>query len=374
MEVRPCTAVLARQRTASGGGRLFFPFPADRRASPPHDLQGKDLTRVALPVTIFAPESFLERITSYWTFAPIFLQKAAAEKDAVERFKHVIAFAVAGLPFTTTQRKPFNSTLGETHEAMFTDGSMLYLEQICHHPPISQWQMDGPKDAYKYYGQCLFHASFRGNVIKGQQKGPNVVEFPDGTKITWQLPAIKISGVMWGARVVNFEGSIMFKDEKNNLACELQFNPDAQGFLKSMFSRSKAPAADTVRGDVFSFDPAAKPNKKGKLEPTAVHCTAEGSWISSLKFGDETVWDINVTETFKSVPVDDPLPSDSRFREDLIALKEGDLDRAQELKELIESTRRYEARLRSEAKKEEKKMAKKAPKTADVPAGKMLEA
>jgi len=37
----------------------------------------------------------------------------AAETDALERFKKVITFYVAGIHLTSTQRKPFNPILGQ---------------------------------------------------------------------------------------------------------------------------------------------------------------------------------------------------------------------------------------------------------------------
>lgn len=41
-------------------------------------------------------------------------------------------------------RKPFNPILGETFQAVLSDGSKVFLEQISHHPPISAFQLDGP--------------------------------------------------------------------------------------------------------------------------------------------------------------------------------------------------------------------------------------
>ena len=48
------------------------------------------------------------------------------------------------------------------------------------------------------------------------------------------------------------------------------------------------------------------------------------------------------------VPVPDPLPSDCRYREDLVALKAGDLERAQRAKEYLENVQRYCAKLRKQ--------------------------
>lgn len=52
---------------------------------------------------------------------------------------------VAGLQHVfQSWRKPFNPILGETFQAVLSDGSEIFLEQISHHPPISAYQLDGP--------------------------------------------------------------------------------------------------------------------------------------------------------------------------------------------------------------------------------------
>jgi len=54
----------------------------------------------------------------------------------------------------------------------------VYCEQSSHHPPASNFQVLPPDDAYRLYGFGIFSAHWKGNVIHGLQKGPNLVEFP----------------------------------------------------------------------------------------------------------------------------------------------------------------------------------------------------
>eukprot|EP00474_Spongospora_subterranea_P001471 CRZ01929.1 hypothetical protein [Spongospora subterranea] len=67
-----------------------------------------NIISVSLPVRIFEPRSFLGRLSDGWSCAPILLRKAALQTDPVERFKYVIAFAIAGLHVNIRQWKPFN--------------------------------------------------------------------------------------------------------------------------------------------------------------------------------------------------------------------------------------------------------------------------
>jgi hypothetical protein len=42
---------------------------------------------------------------------------------------------------------------GETLQVDFSDGSKGYLEQTCHHPPITSFKLDGPQSLYEYWSE-----------------------------------------------------------------------------------------------------------------------------------------------------------------------------------------------------------------------------
>jgi hypothetical protein len=327
-------------------------------------MEGKDLTRVSLPVQIFEPRSFLERVTDYWCYMPRFLPAAAACQDPLERFKLVVAFGMAGLFNTSKQKKPFNPILGETFEASFEDGTALFLEQSSHHPPVTQYQAIGPHGSFQYSGNIQFHAAFRGNSLRGQWSGLSRVTFRDGTEIDWEIPPCTIRGIMWGTRRFNYVDTVTFRDARNGLECHIAFNPDQRGFLKSMFSRAPKPRADAFRGEITRVPPAAPGGGARRAPPPSKAtqgakpvCVVEGSWISHLEIAGRRVWDTSFPKSQVILPRD-PLPSDPRFREDLAALSREDLEASRELKIMLEEKQRYDTRLRKDAKKARKKAAK----------------
>ncbi len=69
--------------------------------------------------------------------------------------------------------KPFNPVLGETYQAHFPGGTSLFSEQVSHHPPVTQFQLVGPGGLFHYHGHHEYVATFKPNVIVGQQLGPN---------------------------------------------------------------------------------------------------------------------------------------------------------------------------------------------------------
>ncbi|KAL9652259.1 hypothetical protein ABK040_011919 [Willaertia magna] len=319
-------------------------------------LEGKDLVSVSLPVYVFEPRSFLQRLPDLWCFHRL-LNQASEEVDPVNRFVKVIGFAVSGLHQMCIAKKPFNPILGETFEAEFVHENnnekdiKVYLEQTSHHPPITAYELTG--ESFRMHGYCGYLASIRGNALKGGQTGPTYIDFKDGSTIEYDQPFIWLKGVCWGQRILDYYGKMTFTDKKNGLSCDLVFNPDEKGFISSFFSSQKTPS-DFLRGEI-------KKNDK-------VIGVVEGSWLGIVQYFADTTIELleknsksskymnNLTkqEVFNignlvpkyAKPSDDPLPSDSRFRQDAIFLAQGDVKKSQEWKEILENKQRKERQLR----------------------------
>eukprot|EP01087_Luapelamoeba_hula_P017794 TRINITY_DN5639_c0_g1_i2.p1 TRINITY_DN5639_c0_g1~~TRINITY_DN5639_c0_g1_i2.p1 ORF type:complete len:398 (-),score=72.38 TRINITY_DN5639_c0_g1_i2:172-1365(-) len=318
----------------------------------------KNLTSISFPVSVFEPRSYLERIADGWWAAPAFLSKAAEATDPVDRFKWVITFAIAGFHNTCAQLKPFNPILGETYQATFGDGTQIYCEQSSHHPPVSNFLVVGPNQTWRLYGYGEWSASFRVNTVKGHQRGPHTVEFSDGTRITYNLPWMNVHGIIMGERIIEYEGPMAFRDEKNGLACDIEMNPkqDGGGFLSSWFSKAKLPT-DYFKGNIVRV----KPEKK-KGDEDDVICDVQGTWLGAVEFGDgQRTWEFQGDYTvYEPIRTPEPLPSDCRYREDCYFLMVGDMERSQEAKTAYEVQQRAEAALRKEGEKAAKVQAKKS--------------
>lgn len=62
-------------------------------------IAGKSIMDISLPIKIFDKQSFLEKISNFMKYAPIFLEKAANIGEdqpnyALERFKNVVAYSL----------------------------------------------------------------------------------------------------------------------------------------------------------------------------------------------------------------------------------------------------------------------------------------
>eukprot|EP00743_Colponemidia_sp_Colp-15_P000531 GILK01000598.1.p1 GENE.GILK01000598.1~~GILK01000598.1.p1 ORF type:complete len:419 (+),score=58.86 GILK01000598.1:51-1259(+) len=308
-------------------------------------MQGQDIVNVSLPVRLFAPQSFLQRLTDSWQYASYLLNKAAECSDPVEKMKYVVGFAISGLHLCCSNWKPFNPILGETFQAAYPDGTTVVCEQTSHHPPVSHWQMFGPGNRFQFYGYGRWSAKFRGNYLRGGQEGPCTVAFDDGTKITFDYPYFYLKGIVWGDRVIEYQGPVKFVDHKSGIKCDLAINPDATSFVMGLFKKQSSPS-DTFRGEIYTSEGSSSGFFGGSKEKKRVLAQATGSWISHVDFNGVRYWDVRATVKAPPTPITEPLPSDCQFREDLIALKQRQFDKAQEWKVLLEERQRADKKLR----------------------------
>lgn len=304
---------------------------------------GINLTKISLPVCLFEPRSFLERMTTNWEYLDL-LVNAANSNDPVERMKYVVAFAVSGLCRQVSFHKPFNPILGETYQSTFSNGVEVYCEQISHHPPISSWQVLEPSGKFMFYGNGNWTAGIKGNYVKGRQTGVNCVQFADGSCITYELPGITVKGVLWGQRCIKYGGEMKFVDEKNKLMCDVEVDPQPQQSYISSWFRSKKSLGykpDMIRGVL----------KQGNN----ILDTVTGNWLHHVEWEKgvnkgktKRVWDIKHSQLTPALPVATALESDARLRKDVVFLKQGDHTKSQEWKHTLEEQQRQDRKLRKE--------------------------
>lgn len=306
--------------------------------------EGINLTKISLPVCLFEPRSFLERLTTNWEYNDL-LVRAAAAPDPADRMRYVVAFAVSGLCRQVSFHKPFNPVLGETYQATYANGLQVFCEQISHHPPISSWQVYGPDGKFVFYGNGNWVAGIKGNAVKGRQTGVNCVQFADnGTKIEYDLPGLMVKGVLWGLRVLKYQGTMRFKDAQSGLEAVVEVDPQPNAsFFSGWFSRQKKQPykPDQVIGRLMKGD--------------TVVDTCHGNWLTHLDWEKgaakgkvRRIWDAKQSPLTPATPSANSLASDCRHREDVVFLAAKDQTKAQEWKHTLEERQRRDRKLRKE--------------------------
>ena len=323
---------------------------------------------LSLPIRIFEPRSMLERITDWFSFAPVLLTKAGAIGDRIEAFKYIITFSLSALFRSSEQLKSLNPMLGETYQCEWEDGSKMYLEHTCHTPPISHFYLKSSSNLYTVSG--YFDMEMGGimktmltNTMQIIPKGKITVYLP-GTKqkISYQFPKITMGGALWGERYCYFSDHMKFEDRGNNLKCVIAF---ANG-RKEL----KGKRIHDIYGRIFKYDYNANqdyedepfycdsmPSHPFPLYNKDIVSEITGSWLEEIKFDKKTYFNIKNSFPPQIYPCKKVLNSDSRYREDKQWLqlswdnKEKNKlyeEYAQAWKLALEAQQRYERGLRKE--------------------------
>ena len=323
---------------------------------------------LSLPIRIFEPRSMLERITDWFSFAPILLTKAGGVGNKIEAFKYVVAFSLSALFRSSEQLKSLNPMLGETYQCEWEDGSKMYLEHTCHTPPISHFYIKSSNNLFRVSGYVDMEM---GGIMKAMltntmqiiPKGRITVYLPETEQtIDFQFPKITMGGALWGERYMYFSDHMKFEDRGNNLKCVIAFannRKELKGkrihdIYGRIFNYNYVENLDDPKDPFYSDSMSSHPfplyNKEIVSEIT-------GSWLEEIKFDNKVYFNIKDASQPQIYPCKTVLDSDSRYREDKqwLQLSWDNKEKsklyeeyAQAWKLALEAQQRYERGLRKE--------------------------
>ena len=326
---------------------------------------------ISIPIKIFEPATIHQRYIGAFSYANKFLIPASDPNlDPYERFKLCITFAVSGLYVPISPLKPFNPFLGETFQGELPNGAKIYIEQVTHSPFCARYYVIYKKiyEISGYWNLGVKTLKF-GTQLSAFQKGPLYIKFPQINEcIIGHYPKITLINVYSDDRANLYDGNMVFIDIKNHYKAVLKINENPKCFHEIIGSILKYNYGKNYKYDYEkewefgkSFE-IGKENRGGNLLIDKI----SGSWLSKLIIGNNLMWDINAQLPEFIRPVKNCIPSDGRFREDIIWLyrsiycskneeeKKKFLDIAQEWKVLMEEFNRWERRRRAEIKKKNK--------------------
>ena len=327
-------------------------------------MDGKGIVGLSLPVRIFEARSSIERICDLFLYSNHYLARAAATDEPEERVKYVLGWIAAALPHAISQYKPFNPLLGETFQATLADGTTIDCEHTSHHPPISNYYITNPH--YKIYGSLTINGEIHANSINAFNEGWGTVEFKDGNKIKFSLPNLYVWGLVMGSRGLQYTSAITVYDEANLIKGVIKYSADAKKGMTSYFSSART---DVVRGAIYKYDKKKHDEVVKKHDdkwlalindlaemPDLIKIIhkVEGSWLKEIRVDGELLWSIEKEPSYAQQPMftQDPLPSDCRFREDLIWLFKKNEEHSQTWKVKLEEQQRHDRALRKKIKDE----------------------
>lgn len=286
--------------------------------------------KISLLVRLFEPKTVTHRITDSWSFANKYLKKAAIKLlTPLDRMKLVIAFAISGVYIPSKQLKPFNPYLGETFQGKFESGTKVYVEHMSHHPLVSRFLVKEKEYIIHGYYDLQVKPGILGSIMNAYEKGPVHVTFPEiNEEVTYHMPNIKVINASSEMnRISQWSGSMGFVDKKNNLRAVVKFGSDeAKGHRINgcIYQYEFTDNYHFVHHKEVDYESKINvvkiQNDMNKNAKNKVLAKISGSWLENLKINDQQYWNIDVDIPEWICPVKNPLPSDGRFREDLIWL------------------------------------------------------
>eukprot|EP01135_Chromosphaera_perkinsii_P001089 Nk52_evm39s158 gene=Nk52_evmTU39s158 len=311
---------------------------------------GKDLSKISMPIILNEPLTSNQRFAEDLEY-PYLLDKGAEAMTSQERMIYVAAFAITTYS-TTINRigKPFNPMLGETYELKRRDkGYTLFSEQVSHHPPIVAMHADADSGSWQFYQDVNVKSQFRAKDMLIKQLGSSHVVFPkfNNEHYSWAKANTCIHNLIVGKLWIDHVGDVIITNHTTGDVCSLKFKP--YGFFGGVLGQVEGVITDKngtshykLQGkwtDSMSFCPVAQPDKakvvwrRNDLPPESdaqYNMTQFAMTLNELEPGHRS-----------KLP-----PTDSRFRPDQRLYEDGHLDRAQDMKTMLEEKQRAARRMR----------------------------
>lgn len=265
-----------------------------------------------------------------------------------------IVFNVSALENSIIHMKPLNPYLGETAQGYFIDGSKYYAEKITHTP--LQVVLSIINDEVGFRVDFRYTESFELSVneFKNVPKGISKITVK-GHEIYHTIPAFWNRGLMYGKSMMGFE--------------KYFFSHFPSAKLKAWVKIRSNVRADAVEGAILpSNEPLVYINDKFAsnifpgLNPLKTHnqnviSRIKGGFTERILVDDVEYWNSS-QKSYKLKVCDDVLPSDWRFREDLIWFHQGEVNLADDWKGKLEHVQREWRKLREDGQKARAKVMK----------------
>lgn len=305
---------------------------------------------LSLPAGFNEGRSETDRALDPFRILSIYFTKAANTSDKIERMKLISVACFASIYLNLRMKKSFNPLLGETSQATLEDGSRVFLEQISHHPPMMCLYCVGKDNCYIYSHSCVPNGDFKINFILLNLGLKAKIVFKDGQTIKIvNIPKIKITGLIQGTRSSYFKGYHESIDVQSNLRTVIYID---FGKKKHYIGSTKTHTRDQIEGIIYESTNINIPcNPKGcriedltDIKEKKVFIT--GSIFDKIDCDGKNYWHIDKILPLKMYFDPSPIPSDWRYREDLILVRRKDCQAADKWKDAIEIRQRRDRKER----------------------------
>ncbi|GJJ77937.1 oxysterol-binding protein-related protein 3/6/7 [Entomortierella parvispora] len=302
---------------------------------------GKDLSTVAMPVSLNEPINVLQRLCEELEYSEL-LDKAAGLEDSLDRLVYVAAFAVSG--YATTQwraaRKPFNPLHGETFEFDCPEKGFKFIsEKVSHYPPVMACHADSVHN-WSLSMDSRAKTKFWGKSMELIPNGTMHIRFSkSGDHYTIIKPSTWMRNLMAGTKYLEHTGELKVINHTTRESCVLTFKES------SFFAGTK----HEVIGQVLTANGVKKRTLQGRWSESLMEEVApnklERLWKCNTpppnhdKYYGFTEFTIHLNELTKGLEAKLPR-TDTRFRPDQSLFEHGQVEEADQEKLRVEQRQR----------------------------------
>ncbi|KAF9321643.1 hypothetical protein BG003_000526 [Podila horticola] len=302
---------------------------------------GKDLSTVAMPVSLNEPINVLQRLCEELEYSEL-LDKAVTLPDSLDRLVYVAAFAVSG--YATTQwraaRKPFNPLHGETFEYVCPEKGFKFIsEKVSHYPPVMACHAESVHD-WNLSMDSRAKTKFWGKSMELMPNGTIHIHFTKtGDHYTIVKPSTWMRNLMAGTKYLEHTGELKIVNHTTRESCVLTFKES------SFFAGTK----HELVGHVMTANGTKKRTLQGRWSESLMEEVApnklERLWKCNTpppnheKYYGFTEFTTHLNEITKGL--DKKLPkTDTRFRPDQSLFERGMVEEADKEKLRVEQRQR----------------------------------
>ncbi|KAF3483814.1 KES1 [Arthroderma uncinatum] len=304
-----------------------------------------DLSSLTAPPFIISSTSLVE-FSAYWAEHPSLLVAPSREQDPQKRALLVLKWFLSTLhqqycsrsEKLGSEKKPLNPFLGELYLGKWADDgdigdTLLYSEQVNHHPPVTAYTVENKKHGVQLQGYNAQKASFS-NTINVKQIGHALLSFPtpgSSEKETYliSLPSLHIESLIYGTPFVELNKSTYIASSTGYMA---KIDYSGRGW---------------VSGKKNSFNAILYKHSEGEKRPLY---TVDGQWSESFVIKDASSkkevdrFDVKKSKTsaFTISPIEEQDIYESRraWKDVAAAVEKGDMDALSAAKSKIENAQR----------------------------------
>ncbi|GFZ48928.1 Protein KES1 [Saitozyma sp. JCM 24511] len=306
-----------------------------------------DLSSMTAPPFILSPVSLTE-FPAYWCEHPELFASISEGQTEQERVEHVLRWFIGTLKaqYTTrnekmgSEKKPLNPVLGELFYGTWPDvngrgETVLVVEQVSHHPPITAYHIENKKAGVSLEGHSGQKTSFTGTAINVKQSGHAIltVHPKNGSAVETYLitlPKLRIEGIIWGSPYIELVETSAIQ---SSTGFTVQIDYKGKGYFSGKAHSFKAILTHNGNGN----------GNGGNGHPLQ---TYEGQWTGVATLGGPkgpVFLDTNIAKeevTVKPVEEQDEWESRRLWEKVAKGIRTGDYDTAGKEKSRIENEQR----------------------------------